>query len=85
MRSRDRAQASRLVVGERLDHLVPGVSSRTSSARPTGWSRRLFHGFQLWVNLPRDQKLATPRHKDIRASEFALALSPHGGALARVW
>ena len=27
----------------------------------------LFHGFQLWVNLPRAQKLAAPRYQDIRA------------------
>ena len=38
----------------------------------------LFHGFQLWVNLPRDQKLATPRYQDIRAGEVALASSPDG-------
>ena len=44
----------------------------------------LFHGFQLWVNLPRDQKLAAPRYQDIRASEVALVSSPDGGTLVRV-
>jgi redox-sensitive bicupin YhaK (pirin superfamily) len=44
----------------------------------------LFHGFQLWVNLPKDQKLAAPRYQDIRAGEVALASSPDGGALVRV-
>ncbi len=44
----------------------------------------LFHGFQLWVNLPRDQKLAAPRYQDIRASEVALLSSPDGGTLVRV-
>ena len=44
----------------------------------------LFHGFQLWVNLPKAQKLAAPRYQDIRASEVALASSPDGGALVRV-
>ena len=44
----------------------------------------LFHGFQLWVNLPRDQKLAAPRYQDIRASEVALVASPDGGTLVRV-
>ncbi len=44
----------------------------------------LFHGFQLWVNLPRAQKLAAPRYQDIRASEVALLRSPDGGALIRV-
>ena len=27
----------------------------------------LFHGFQLWVNLPADQKWSAPRYQDIRA------------------
>jgi quercetin 2,3-dioxygenase len=44
----------------------------------------LFHGFQLWVNLPRHQKLAPPRYQDIRASEVALLSSHDGGALVRV-
>ena len=44
----------------------------------------LFHGFQLWVNLPADQKWAAPRYQDIRASEVSLLSSPDGGALIRV-
>jgi quercetin 2,3-dioxygenase len=44
----------------------------------------LFHGFQLWVNLPRDQKWAAPRYQDIRAAEVALLSSPDGGSLVRV-
>ncbi|MBI2776651.1 MAG: pirin family protein [Chloroflexi bacterium] len=44
----------------------------------------LFHGFQLWVNLPAAQKFSTPRYQDIRASEVALASTPDGGALIRV-
>ena len=44
----------------------------------------LFHGFQLWVNLPKAQKLAAPRYQDIRATEVALLSSPDGGALVRV-
>jgi len=44
----------------------------------------LFHGFQLWVNLPRDQKWAAPRYQDIRAGEVALLSSPDGGSLVRV-
>jgi redox-sensitive bicupin YhaK (pirin superfamily) len=44
----------------------------------------LFHGFQLWVNLPADQKWAAPRYQDIRASEVSLVTSPDGGALIRV-
>ncbi len=44
----------------------------------------LFHGFQLWVNLPAAQKWSAPRYQDIRASEVALASTPDGGALIRV-
>lgn len=44
----------------------------------------LFHGFQLWVNLPKRLKFATPRYQDIRAREVALLTSPDGGALVRV-
>ena len=44
----------------------------------------LFHGFQLWVNLPAAQKWSAPRYQDIRASEVSLLSSPDGGALIRV-
>jgi quercetin 2,3-dioxygenase len=44
----------------------------------------LFHGFQLWVNLPADQKWSPPRYQDIRAQEVGLLSSPDGGALVRV-
>ncbi|HVF20162.1 MAG TPA: pirin family protein [Mycobacteriales bacterium] len=44
----------------------------------------LFHGFQLWVNLPRAQKLVAPRYQDIRGGEVALLTSPDGGSLVRV-
>nr|WP_314142847.1 pirin family protein [uncultured Rhodococcus sp.] len=44
----------------------------------------LFHGVQLWVNLPRENKMAHPRYQDITGSKVALASSPDGGALIRV-
>jgi quercetin 2,3-dioxygenase len=44
----------------------------------------LFHGFQLWVNLPARLKMTTPRHQDIRAGEVALLSSSDGGALLRL-
>jgi redox-sensitive bicupin YhaK (pirin superfamily) len=44
----------------------------------------LFHGFQLWVNLPRSLKWSAPRYQDIRAREVALVSSSDGGALVRV-
>lgn len=44
----------------------------------------LFHGIQLWVNLPRALKWAPPRYQDLRAGEVVLLASPDGGALVRV-
>jgi redox-sensitive bicupin YhaK (pirin superfamily) len=44
----------------------------------------LFHGLQLWVNLPRTLKFAPPRYQDIRGGDVALLSSPDGGALLRV-
>jgi redox-sensitive bicupin YhaK (pirin superfamily) len=44
----------------------------------------LFHGLQLWVNLPRSAKMNAPRYQDLRASNVALLSSDDGGALLRV-
>jgi redox-sensitive bicupin YhaK (pirin superfamily) len=44
----------------------------------------LFHGFQLWVNLPSAQKWVGPRYQDIAAPRVTLLSSPDGGALVRV-
>jgi redox-sensitive bicupin YhaK (pirin superfamily) len=44
----------------------------------------LFHGFQLWVNLPAAQKWVPARYQDIRAGNVALLASYDGGALLRV-
>src|SRR6188472_3713028 len=35
----------------------------------------LFHGFQLWVNLPAADKFAPPRYQDIRANDVSLLTS----------
>jgi redox-sensitive bicupin YhaK (pirin superfamily) len=44
----------------------------------------LFHGFQLWVNLPRAQKWTAARYQDLRAREVTMASSPDGGVLLRI-
>ena len=44
----------------------------------------LFHGLQLWVNLPRDNKLADPRYQDLASDQVALLSSADGGTLLRV-
>jgi redox-sensitive bicupin YhaK (pirin superfamily) len=44
----------------------------------------LFHGVQLWVNLPSVDKWADPRYQDIAAERVSLLSSDDGGALLRV-
>ncbi len=44
----------------------------------------LFHGIQLWVNLPRDAKMSDPRYQDIRSGQVQLLSTPDAGALVRV-
>src|SRR3954447_15918500 len=44
----------------------------------------LFHGIQLWVNLPRDEKMSAPKYQDIRSQQVALLSSYDAGALVRV-
>ncbi|HLG00050.1 MAG TPA: pirin family protein [Acidimicrobiia bacterium] len=44
----------------------------------------LFHGVQLWVNLPRAEKWAPPRYQDLESTELSLATTDDGGALVRV-
>ncbi len=44
----------------------------------------LFHGFQLWVNLPRAHKMMDPRYQDIRGGDVRLLTSHDGGALVRL-
>ena len=44
----------------------------------------LFHGIQLWVNLPRAQKFAAPRYQDLRGREVGLLASEDGGAIVRI-
>ena len=44
----------------------------------------LFHGVQLWVNLPKDAKWNAPAYQDIRSGQVGLATSADAGALVRV-
>ncbi|MFJ2905849.1 pirin family protein [Streptomyces sp. NPDC087212] len=44
----------------------------------------LFHGLQLWVNLPAKDKMMAPRYQDIRAGNVQLLTTADGGALLRV-
>jgi redox-sensitive bicupin YhaK (pirin superfamily) len=44
----------------------------------------LFHGIQLWVNLPAKDKFAPPRYQNLEGGMSRLVASPDGGALVRI-
>ncbi|MFH8344782.1 pirin family protein [Streptomyces sp. NPDC018045] len=44
----------------------------------------LFHGLQLWVNLPKKDKMMAPRYQDIGGGQVRLLTSADGGALLRL-
>ncbi|NUU23427.1 MAG: pirin family protein [Streptomycetaceae bacterium] len=44
----------------------------------------LFHGIQLWVNLPSVKKMSDPRYQDIRSGQVKLLTTEDGGALVRL-
>ena len=44
----------------------------------------LFHGIQLWVNLPAKEKMIPPAYQGIEADQVALLSSADGGSLLRV-
>ncbi|MBA0124900.1 pirin family protein [Haloechinothrix sp. YIM 98757] len=44
----------------------------------------LFHGVQLWVNLPARMKMTDPRYQDIGGGEVKLLTTEDGGAVLRL-
>ncbi len=44
----------------------------------------LFHGIQLWVNLPAKLKMTNPRYQDIEAESVTLLTNENGDAIIRV-
>ena len=44
----------------------------------------LFHGVQLWINLPAAKKWLAPAYQGLESTDIALASSSDGGALVRV-
>ena len=44
----------------------------------------LFHGIQLWVNLPSHKKMISPAYQNLEADLVTLVSSPDGGVLVRI-
>jgi redox-sensitive bicupin YhaK (pirin superfamily) len=44
----------------------------------------MFHGVQLWVNLPATDKMTAPRYQSLEGEQVKLLASPDGGALVRL-
>jgi quercetin 2,3-dioxygenase len=44
----------------------------------------LFHGVQLWINLPREKKRIAPQYQDLQGKESAMVSTADGGALVRI-
>jgi redox-sensitive bicupin YhaK (pirin superfamily) len=44
----------------------------------------LFHGVQLWVNLPKSEKWTPPQYQDLDADKVVLLASDDGGAIVRL-
>lgn len=59
------------------------VHSEMPSKEFTDTGGRL-HGFQLWVNLPRRDKMARPRYQDISAAKIPVVASAQDGTSVRV-
>ena len=48
---------------------------------PKGDDIGKMHGFQLWANLPSDQKMITPRYQDIKAKEIKTLFEDDGTSI----
>jgi len=44
----------------------------------------LFHGVQLWINLPRDKKRIAPQYQDLQGLDSSMLTTSDGGALVRI-
>ncbi|MGA2184854.1 MAG: pirin family protein [Bryobacteraceae bacterium] len=44
----------------------------------------LLHGFQLWVNLPKRDKMAAPRYQELKAADIPSAATPDGSVRVKV-
>ena len=44
----------------------------------------LFHGVQLWINLPKSKKWLEPQYQDLQGRDSAMLTSADGGAIVRI-
>ena len=44
----------------------------------------LFHGVQLWINLPRAKKWIDPQYQDLQGRDSSMVTSADGGAILRI-
>jgi len=44
----------------------------------------LFHGVQLWINLPKEKKRIAPQYQDLQGLDSTMVTSADGGALLRI-
>ena len=44
----------------------------------------IFHGVQLWINLPKKKKRIAPAYQDLQGEDSAMVSSADGGALVRI-
>ncbi len=59
------------------------VHSEMPSARLRDQGGRM-HGFQIWVNLPREKKMTPPRYQEVPKEKIPEATTPDGRARVRV-
>jgi redox-sensitive bicupin YhaK (pirin superfamily) len=67
-------------------YMTAGAGILHIETRPESFviSCGLFHGPQLWMNLPAAKKWLAPAYQGLEGTDIALASSPDGGALVRV-
>jgi len=75
-----------LITGGDTQWMTAGAGIHHIEAPPESLvvSGGLFHGVQLWVNLPKAAKANRPRYQDITGDRLTLITSPSGGSLVRV-
>jgi quercetin 2,3-dioxygenase len=85
-RHQDSAGGGGLIGGGDTQWMTAGAGLLHIEAPPEELvlSGGLFHGLQLWVNLPARDKMIDPRYQDIGRGQVKLLTTPDGGALLRL-